>query len=375
MMNILKILIPILVLVAFPAVPQVQAAPEIPKSVTGAEVTYQPVAGTASAGVSIEKLQAILAVGEFKTIRTNDNILRIAVAMPDVADYSVISKREILIQGKKTGTTGLNIWMKGKMDNYLVEVIDPTRRKPRQIRMKVRVMEISEKATKTLGIDWGTWRYSAASSITTPTGLHDEYLLGSGSFSQGGGGRILPGFRKGYSFTQIDPFMAFINALIDSGIIRVLSEPEVVALAGAKSEVLIGGEFPVPISSANSGVTILWKEYGIRMTLEPDVDEDNRITADIFTEVSTLDNSSGVIIAGSTIPALKITRATSKIHARSGKSVFLSGLKSEKDDVKTQSIPVLSDLPILGKAFSTQKKTKETTELIISVTPFLVEED
>lgn len=391
MTNILKVLVPILVLIVFhgPATAKLvvgeapaewgspaggASEPSVPRGVER-PVTYQSVRGGAAAaasGMEIDKLQVIVAAGEFKTITTQDDILRIAVAMPDVADYSVITKREILVTGKKTGITGLNIWMRNRMDNYLVEVIDPTRRKPRQVRMKVRVMEISENASKSLGIDWGTFRHAAAPSVTIGGGQRDQYVV-SGSFNQGAA-RYAP-FKKSQPFSQVDPFMALVNALIDSGVIRILSEPEVVALCGERSDVLIGGEIPIPISTTNTGVTITWKEYGIKMQLEPDLDEEERITANVFTEVSTLDFTNGVTLSGVVVPALKITRAASKIHARTGATVFLSGLKSEKDAHTMRGLPGFSRLPPpLNKLFTTKVKERETAELIISVTPYLLEE-
>lgn len=436
-----------------------------------------------------------VSVGEFKTLSTEGDVTRIAVANPDILDYVVISKREFLLNGKKIGTTSLNVWMSGEQKSMQVEVVDhraaklgeiinnprvgimfegddiilngtvrssndrgkagdaakaflggkgsvknliqidglaslqqkmaeitentdvivtytdrgvilsgkakseierasierviraylpdPNQdvtnvievwRKPRQVKMKVRVLEITETLNKNLGIDWGAFAVSAATTQSSSATFHNQYIA-SGAFTQGVGPRFVPRLKRDQVFTKLDLIMARINALIEEGVIKILAEPEVIALVGGGSEVLIGGEVPIPVASANNTVTIEWKEYGVKMKFEPEVDDEERISSTIFTEVSTLDFSNGISLGGFTVPAIKTTKALSKIHCKPGRTVFLSGLKREIDQKAKRRTPFLSDVPTLGEAFITRTRDREMVDLFISITPELIEED
>ncbi|MBI4179744.1 pilus assembly protein N-terminal domain-containing protein [bacterium] len=383
-------------------------------------------------------------IGEFRVFNTAGDFSRLAVADPNIMDYTVISKRQILLNGKRPGNTNLHIWLEDSPDRdpieVSVDVLDPKQtklerltsleekiedinnnstiqvtytnrgvilggkakseqekqdvekivkaympdpdlevsnviqvwRKPRLVRMKVRILEIEETLSRTLGIDWGTM--SGVSTVTTATGFHDQFTAG-GSLAANIWPRYQIGLRKRFLATGLDAFMVRVNALIDSGIIRILAEPEVVALVGATSEVLIGGEIPIPVPGENNSVTIEWKQHGMTMRLTPELDDEERISADIFTELSTLDFANGVTLGGFTVPALKTTRATSKIHVKPGKTVFLSGLKRDVDSKKMTGVPGFSSLPVVGEAFLTRTRDRTTVDLIISVTPYLMEEE
>lgn len=322
-----------------------------------------PACGAAGADQQIK-----MSVGEYRTIMVDSVVDRVAVAAPDVADYTVVSKHEVLISGKTIGSTSVKIWSGGRNATYAVTV----RRNPRQVRMRVRIMEISENASKSFGVDWGAFRHSASPSVFSAVNSHDQYTL-SGSFMSGSLPRVMP-FKKSQAFTAMDPFMVQINYLIESGVIKILSEPEVVALSGARSDVLIGGQVPVPLVTQNQ-ISVEWKDYGIKMSMEPVIDDDNRISAKIYTEVSTLDFANAVTLTGFVLPALKITRATSEISVEPGKTIFLSGLKREIDTKSSKGVPGLSTMPVVGSVFGTNSKRIDRVDLIISVTPYLVEGD
>lgn len=386
--------------------------------------------------------------GEFRPVTVEDDITRVAVAAPEIADYTVSSKREILINGKKAGSTTMRIWtaredfaytievkgsvggavqkvsgmesLSGKIqkivnnpnvvvtytdrgviisghvetelekqkvekvvraympnpgkdekEDLVTNVLD-IRKKPQQVKIKVRVMEISEKATKTHGIDWGAFQQTAATAPSVNAALHDQFIMG-GTAKSGAAPRLVTPFRKSQAFTAVDPFMAQINYLIDSGVIRVLAEPEIVALSGAKSDVLIGGQIPV-VFTTTTNISVTWKDYGIKVSLEPNIVDKNRVTAKIYAEVSILDKSNGVLLSGNLIPAIKLTQATSEINVEAGKTVFLSGLKREVLDRKVVGLPGLSEMPFIGSLFGTHTKTLDRTDLVISVTPEIIEE-
>lgn len=389
-----------------------------------------------------------IGVGEFKAVTIENDITRVSVDKPQIADYTVTSKRELLINGNRAGRTAIKISTAGGQITYTVDVIDlrktrdaapvnpsaaltekiqkilrnpdvvvsrtdrgvvisgyvstpeekekaekvvraylssaqedvtnvlDIRKKPRQVKLKIRVMDITERATKTYGISWGAFQQTAASAPLTSGALHDQFVM-SGAAVNATSPRLLTPFRKSQAFTAVDPFMAQIQNLIDSGIIRLLSAPEIVALSGAKTEVVIGGQIPVPSSSSSGGTTstaIEWRDYGIRMSLEPNIVEQHRVTAKVFVEVSSLDNANAITISGSLIPAMRITQASSEINVETGRTVFLSGLKQERNTRNTNGIAGLAELPLVGPLFGTQVKGVEKSDLVISVTAELIDE-
>ena len=390
-----------------------------------------------------------IGVGEFKAVTVENDITRVAVDKPQIADYTVTSKHEILINGNRAGRTAIKIWTALGQITYTVDVVDsrkakagptvdPTaafnekiqkilhnpdiavsrtdrgvvisgyvstaaekekaekvvkaymldakedvtnvldiRKKPRQVKLKIRLMDVSEKATKTYGISWGAFQQTAATAPVVSGALRDQYIMAGSATKTGSAPRILTPFRKSEPFTAVDPFMAQIQSLIDSGVIKLLSAPDIVALSGSKTEVVIGGQIPVPSSSSSGGTTqtsIEWRDYGIKMSLEPNIVEQTRVTAKIYVQLSSLDNANAITISGSLIPAMRVTQASSEINVEVGRTIFLSGLKQEKNTRNVVGIPYLSEIPGVGGLFGIHTKGVEKSDIIISVTAEIIDE-
>jgi len=147
-------------------------------------------------------------------------------------------------------------------------------------------------------------------------------------------------------------------------------------LSGEKANILVGGEIPVPVSVTNGQIGIEWKEYGIKLDIAPEVNSESLITSKVKAEVSTLDwDSTHRIIIGSSlsIPPIKTRKAETVITMTSGQTMAIGGLISSEDSKIIYKLPILGDLPVIGKLFRSTSFTSGKTEVIILMTPTLVD--
>src|SRR4029077_7206743 len=165
---------------------------------------------------------------------------------------------------------------------------------------------------------------------------------------------------------------AFVKALETENILQILAEPNLVTTNGKEANFLVGGEFPVPIlqGGANSGaVTIQFREFGVRLTFNPVVTENNTIRLYVKPEVSALDFSNALSFNGFTIPALSSRKMETNIELGEGQSFVIAGLIDNQVTETISKIPGLSSLPILGNLFKSRSVNKNDTELVVLVTP------
>lgn len=163
----------------------------------------------------------------------------------------------------------------------------------------------------------------------------------------------------------------FIQAMRENGLLRVLAEPNLVALNGRKASFLAGGEIPIPIVT-DEKIKIEWKEFGVRLNFTPVVLSEGKIRIQVSPEVSEPDFTNSVTISGMSIPAFATRRVETEVEIGSGETFAIGGLLSERVRAVTQRVPGLGDLPVLGPLFRSVNYHKEQSELVILVTPELV---
>ncbi len=170
---------------------------------------------------------------------------------------------------------------------------------------------------------------------------------------------------------------SFIRALHSRGALRALAEPNLIAMHGHKASFLAGGEFPIPvIQSVNSGqtaITIIFKEFGVKLDFTPTIIDENHIRLELMPEVSSLDFASGVTIQSLIIPGLRVRRAKTVLELRDGQSFALAGLIDNSEQVNLAKIPLLGDIPVLGELFMSRSFQRNETELLFLATVKLVE--
>ena len=169
---------------------------------------------------------------------------------------------------------------------------------------------------------------------------------------------------------------ADISALETKGVVQVLAEPNVMATNGKEASFLAGGEFPYPVVQGTTGgtaaVTIEFKEYGIRLNFIPTITPRGTIRLQVAPEVSALDYTNEANISGFEVPGITTRRVNTEVELADGESFMIGGLLDKTTTDTFQKIPFLGDIPILGKLFQSELKTKNDTELIVIVTPEIV---
>ena len=170
----------------------------------------------------------------------------------------------------------------------------------------------------------------------------------------------------------------FINALSENRYVRLLAEPNLVAISGEEATFLVGGEFPVPIVQGSvvgggSTVTVQYKEFGVQLKFRPEVLGEGRLRLEVSPEVSELSEIGAVEQNGFTIPAVITRRSSTTVELNSGQSFAMAGLLRTKDQARASRVPVLGDLPVLGALFRSVRYEQDQTELVVMVTAEIVE--
>jgi pilus assembly protein CpaC len=182
-----------------------------------------------------------------------------------------------------------------------------------------------------------------------------------------------------YGIFPSSNFAIMLRALRRNSVLSILAEPNLVAMSGHRASFLAGGQFPVPIPQFTSGtsstVTIEFKNFGVQLDFVPTVLDDETIRLSVYPEVSTIDFTLGTIIVpgGTPIPGLNTRRTSTTVEMRQGQTLAISGLLEVELDAQTDRIPFLGDLPYIGPLFSNTHHKKTEKELLVMVTPVLVQ--
>jgi len=168
---------------------------------------------------------------------------------------------------------------------------------------------------------------------------------------------------------------ATIEALQQKTVLQILAEPNLMAVEGKKASFLAGGEFPFPVvqGGQNIGVvTIQFRPFGVKLEFTASISAGN-IRLQVTPEVSTLDYSNAVTISGFTVPAISTRRADTEVELRDGQSFGIAGLLDQRAQALMAKIPGIGDLPVLGQLFRSKTLTRSNSELIVLVTPHLID--
>jgi len=239
-----------------------------------------------------------------------------------------------------------------------------------QVQLQVRVAEVNRSRATDLGLS-----YAYQASPGTGTYLNS----GQGPSSLG---NVVNGAMQGSLSSALNLFvmagntMSMIRALQTQGALRELAEPNLIAMDGSQASFLAGGEFPVPVVQGGGGgqssVSIIFKEYGVRLNFKPTIVDEDHIRLELEPEVSTIDFANGVKFDGFLIPALRTRRAKTSVELRDGQSFALAGLLDNTETKSLSKVPMLGDIPVLGALFRSKSFQKNETELMFIVTAQLV---
>ena len=242
-----------------------------------------------------------------------------------------------------------------------------------QIQLEVRVAEVNRNKLRdyntsyTMQPDGGTGGYinsGAAPSVLDRVGMNPV-------------GSLFPLIQPAlnlFIFNRQINSGAFLRMLRQEGAFRQLAEPNLIAMNGQQASFLAGGEFPVPVlqNTAGQAITIVWKEYGVRLNFKPTIIDEDHIRLELEPEVSTIDFNNGIRFNGFVIPALRTRRAKTGVELRDGQSFALAGLLDNNETKTLSRIPLVSEIPIIGNLFKSKSFEKKETELMFFVTAHLV---
>jgi pilus assembly protein CpaC len=164
-----------------------------------------------------------------------------------------------------------------------------------------------------------------------------------------------------------------LRALEEKGVIRTLAEPNLVALSGDTASFLAGGEFPIPVGQRDGEITVEFKKFGVGLDFTPTVLGDGLVNLRVRPEVSALDRNNGIRATNIEIPGISVRRADTTIELRDGQAFAVAGLLQNDYSNDVRQTPWLSNVPVLGALFSSKRYQRNESELVIIVTPRLVQ--
>lgn len=381
-------------------------------SVTGAAHAQETNVSASFENPQKESLAINVLVGQSRVINFDRKIGRFSVSNPEVAEAVLVAPDQVLVNGKAFGQVNFIAWEKesGKfvvfdvfvranlslIDSQIralfpkddirlsqangsvvisgsvaqaqtstqveqvvkaagfqtVNMLTSPARNAMQVQLSVRVAEVSRTKLRELGSSWAS--SGNGTSVSATNSLASLFETANLFISNTGLGSA-----------------ASIRALQTSGAIRSLAEPNVIAMSGQQASFLAGGEFPIPVIQSDGervNVTVVFKEYGVRLNFKPTIIDEDHIQLELEPEVSTIDFQNGVKFQGYLIPALKTRRAKTGIELRDGQSFALAGLLDNSESNTLSKVPGLGSIPILGALFKSKSFEKKETELVFFCT-------
>lgn len=384
----------------------------------------------AARGVETDVNEVQLLVGRSTVLNMGLPITRVSLTSPDVADAMVTASQQLLVHGKAPGTISMFVWDRaggikrfevivqrdlsqlaeqmtqlfpgepitvtgnGKdvviagtvSSKYVVEkaadvaagyvekkedVVNLLKQQEgvasTQVLLRVRFAEVSRTALTELGASFaangfndGRW-FGRTTTQQFPAPQWDN----DGKF-------VFSDFLNLFLFDTKNQLATVIRALQNKGLFQSLAEPNLIAENGKDASFLAGGEYPYPVVQGGgdrTAVTIVFKEFGIKLNFTPTIVGQDLVKLKVRPEVSTLDFSNAVVLEGFRVPALSTRRTETEVELRDGQTFAIAGLMNNTVTSQMQKIPGIGDIPILGLLFRSKAAQKQQTELVVMITP------
>jgi pilus assembly protein CpaC len=376
-----------------------------------------------------------LLVGRSTILNVGSAIARVSLTVPDVADAMVTAPQELLIHGKAPGTISMFVWDRaGGIKTYEINVrrdlkqlvdqmtqlfpgepisvagsgkdvvisgavsskyvIDKAEEvaagyvekkenvvnllKQRegiasnQVMLRVRFAEVSRSAMQELGASFILDRFKSNAWDARAT----TQQFSAPDFDSSKPGQLnFSDFLNLFVFNSKEGFGAVAKALQGKGLFQSLAEPNLIALNGKEASFLAGGEYPYPVVQPNgngSTITIMFKEFGVRLHFTPTILGNDLINLKVKPEVSSLDFSNAITLDGFRVPALSTRRTETEVELQDGQTFAIAGLMNNTLNSTMQKIPGIGDIPILGYLFRSRAYQKNQTELVVMITPTIL---
>ncbi len=369
----------------------------------------------------------VVTVGKSLIIDSPLNIVRVNISNGDIAEAVAVNPREVLINGKQPGETSLIVWQQSgtrlvydltvRMSSARLEAVRQqigrdfpdeninvtfeneaafVRGTVKDVTSAERIMAIAAtlgKAVNLLRVEVPPMEQQVLlqvrfanvdRSASTELGLN----LWNGSFNQqtslGTGAALYPDDKGKFPVGQavnlllLRPdinLVAEIQALQAKRALEMLAEPNLLAISGEQASFLAGGEFPFPMvqpGQNGAAISIMWREYGIRLNFQPNITPRGTIRLKVAPEVSSLDYTNSVTVMGVTVPGLSSRRVQTEVELESGQSFVIAGLLDNQATESFSRVPGISSIPVLGKLFQSKIVSRNSGELLVIITPEVV---
>ena len=414
------------IIVILVATPQAQQQPVSFSGAPGA-ITAGP------AAVAPDATGIDLLVGRSTILNVGAAISRVSLTVPDVADAMVTAPQQLLIHGKAPGVISMFVWDRaGGIKTYevnvrrdLTQLIEQVRNlfpgepvsvvgsgkdvvlsgtvsskyvidkaaevaggyvekkenvvnllkqqegvASNQVMLKVRFAEVSRSALQELGASFVANGYKSQWYGRTGTQQFPEPSWDKE------GRLVFSDFLNLFLLNTRQGLGGVIRALQTKGLFQSLAEPNLISLSGKEASFLAGGEYPYPVvqpsGSGAAAITIMFKEFGVRLNFTPTVLGNDLINIKVRPEVSSLDFSNAITLEGFRVPALSTRRTETEVELQDGQTFAIAGLMNNTLNNSMQKIPGIGDIPILGYLFRSRAYQKNQTELVVMITPTIV---
>jgi pilus assembly protein CpaC len=325
------------------------------------------------------------------------SMARMSIADESIADAVLVSPTEILINAKLVGLTSLVVWdEQGQASLFNIEVTTDVAALERQLNDLFSVVSRTLQIAQAAGL-------TVIDNISAPSAkqilLHVRFAevnrsvleeWGSTLFAQNpnyfGGmfkssenleiGTVSEGLVSVLVSGNGAELSAVIRALKTSGDFNSLAEPNLITMEGQEATFLAGGEFPFPVvqsGASSNAISIQWKEFGVRLNFTPTITNSGNVRLKVAPEVSALDFTNGLVIGGYEVPSILTRRVSSDVELAPGQHLAIAGLLDNSILESVNKIPILGDIPILGYLFKSTDYRERRSELLVIVTPHIVE--
>lgn len=320
-------------------------------------------------GVRVDKIgDKIILTGTVQNQRERDRAVQIASMFVQGATGKEDEGNSSLLSGGVGEVSGASVEKDDADITHpnvinLIEMVNPD-----QINIEALVIEINSSDAKNLGVQYGS-----SLGSTTTFGNEGIYFAGEGFGAQREKGDRW--YNRNWLFTHFSQINARISALVTQGKARIVSRPNITTMSGKTAGILVGGKVPYPVNNGNGSTSVSWQNYGVELDLiKPVVDQDNNVTARLFASVSRLDWANAVSSSNSTWPALATRQAETMVNIPSGMTMVIGGLLNSEDSKVLKKVPLLGNIPILGELFKYHEDSNTKTEIMILITPRVVNE-
>lgn len=315
-----------------------------------------------------------LVTGRSFPITGHGAIAKVTVVNPDIADVVVIGESDVVINANAPGETDIILWGRPTQPRQHYRVVVRSASERRQILLGVKFAEVRKDALRQIGTSLlyrettgGTRAGSGVFNTDTPFGTDGKITLPTEAK-----------YLTVLSTFNTKDLLALLDAEEQRGNARFLAEPNLMAANLEEASFLAGGEIPIPLVQGGGAgqqafVTIQFREFGVRLTFKGEVLSDSLLKLKVKPEVSSLDYTNALTIQGFRIPALRTRRVESTVDVLQDRSLIISGLFNEERELVHTGLPYLSRIPVLGLLFGSQRWLKNESELIVIVSPVLMD--